>query len=137
MLMSLGSVQFDVTPFNTHEYSNTHATDFVDKPVVGARKPMEWVGEGDETFTISGRIFPKTYGGLNGLARLRAARAAGQPQFLMRGDGRPMGFVAILSVSEKSTYLDRDGVGKVIEFDVTVKQSGPPSIGGFISMFGF
>jgi len=136
MLMQLGSVQFEVTPFNTHEYSHTHATDFAEKPVVGARKILEWVGEGDETWQISGRLFPKKLGGLDGLARLHAARASGQPQYLMRGDGRPMGFVAILSVSEKSTHLDVDGVGRVIDFDISVKQAGTPSVSAFISMFG-
>jgi uncharacterized protein len=136
MLMTLGSVTFEVQPFNTHEYSHTHQTDYVDKPVVGARKPLEFVGDGDETWTISGRLFPKKLGGLNGLARLASARKSGVPQYLMRGDGRPMGFVAILSVTEKSTYLDVDGVGKIVEFEVTVKQAGAPGIAGFVSMFG-
>lgn len=136
MLLSLGSVVFDVHPFNAHEIANDHSTDFVDKPVVGARMPMEWVGEGEETWDITGRIFPKKLGGLNDLARLRAVRAAGSPVYLMRGDGRPMGFVVILGVSEISTKLAADGVGQIIEFDLTVKRSGAPSIAGFLSMFG-
>lgn len=136
MLMTLGRVSFEVHPFNTHQYQHAHAADFVDKPVVGARKPLEFVGEGDATYTIEGRLFPKKLGGLNELAQLKAMRASGHPQYLMRGDGRPMGFVAILSVSEKSTHLSQDGVGQVIEFTTTVKQSGPPGISGFLSMFG-
>lgn len=136
MLMMIGPVQFEVQPFNTHEYAHSHASDYVDKPVLGARQPLEFVGEGEETWAIKGRLFPKKLGGLNGLATLTAIRAAGQPTYMMRGDGRPMGFVAVLSVSETSTYLDRDGVGQVIDFTVTVKQTGAPSVAGFLSIFG-
>ena len=134
--MSLGPLAFEVHPFNTHEYGHSHATDYVDKPVMGGRKPLEWVGEGAETWSISGRIFPKKLGGLDGLSTLQNARKSGHPVYFMRGDGTPMGFVAILSVSEKSKHLSADGVGQVIDFDVTVKQTGAPSISGFLSMFG-
>ena len=136
MLMMLGPVSFEVQPFNTHEYEHSHATDYVDKPVIGGRKPLEYVGEGDETWTITGRLFPKKLGGLNGLAQLAAIRASGHPTYLMRGDGRPMGFVAILSVQETSRHLAPDGIGRLIDFSVTVRQTGAPSVAGFLSIFG-
>ena len=134
MLMMLGPVQFDVVPFNTSDYSRGHEAGFAEKPVLGARPPLEFVGEGPESWTIKAKLFPGKFGGMGQLERLYQARRSGRPQYLMRGDGAVMGWVVILSVQERATYLDRKGVGKVIEVDISVKRCGSPSPGSFFSL---
>lgn len=134
MLMVLGPVQFEVWPFNATDYEHGHESAFAEKPVLGARPPLEWVGEGPETWTIKARIFPRRFGGLEDLKKLAAARASGRPQYLMRGDGAQMGWVVIDKVQERSTYLDAKGVGQVIEVDISVKRSAKPSNGSFFSL---
>jgi len=52
----------------------------------------------------------------------------------MRGDGALMGWVNILSVTERASYLGRNGVGKVIDVDITVKRASAPSAGSFFSL---
>ena len=52
MLMTLGPIRFEVYPFNATEYDHGHETSFVEKPVLGARPPLEWVGEGAESWSI-------------------------------------------------------------------------------------
>ncbi len=47
----------------------------------------------------------------------------------MRGDGALMGWVVIEKVTERSTYLDAKGVGRVIDVDIHVKRSSSPSKG--------
>lgn len=136
MLMQLGSVTFDVVHFNTHENSRSSEATFAEKSVLGRRPPLEFVGEGGETFTIKGKIFPHKFGGLDGLALLDAARRSGAAQFLMRGDGTPLGFFVVESVSEASKHLDATGVGREITYDVTIKRSDAPSaLGYFNSIF--
>lgn len=136
MLMSLGPIRFEVFPFNTHAYDHHHETTFVEKPVIGARPPLEWVGDGPETWTITAKLYPHKFGGLGDLSRLTQARASGQPMYLMRGDGGQMGWVVIEKVSERSSFLDRHGVGKVIDVDISVKRSSGPSAGSYVSVFG-
>ena len=140
MLMALGPVRFEVYPVNTNDYDHSHETSFVEKPVVGARPPLEWVGDGSETWTIKAKLYPHKFGGLGDLSKLYQARASGRPQYLMRGDGAQMGWVVIEKVTERSSYLDRHGVGKVIDVDIAVKRTGKPSGGSFYSimagMFG-
>ena len=131
MLMMIGPVQLRVWPFNAEAYDHSHEASYAEKPVLGARPPFEWVGEGREKWTILGRLFPKRFGGLSGLDALRAARASGSPQYLMRGDGRMMGWVVILSVSESSTHLAADGVGQVIDVSIEVARASRPSSGQF------
>jgi phage protein U len=45
-----------------------------------------------------------------------------------------MGWVVILDVKEKSTYLDPKGVGKVIDVDISVKRCDAPPSGSFFSL---
>ena len=134
-IMALGPIKFEIYPFNVVDYSHRHTAKFAEKPVLGAMMPLEWVGPGSETWTIKAKIFQHKFGGLDDLQRLFQARQAGRPLYLMRGDGNQMGWVVIESVSEKSTYLDGKGVGKVIEVDIGVKRSVAPSAGSYFSIF--
>jgi len=135
MLMTLGPIKFEVYPFNATEYGHDHEATFVEKPVLGARPPLEWVGEGAEGWSITAKIFPHRFGGLGDLKKLYQARAAGRPLYLMRGDGAQMGWVVIDRVSERSSYLDAHGIGRAIEVDISVRRSAKPSNGSFFSVF--
>ena len=135
MLMSLGPVKFEVYPFNATEYGHDHETTFAEKPVLGARPTLEWVGEGNESWSITARIFPHKFGGLGDLKKLYQARAAGRPLYLMRGDGAQMGWVVIEKVAERSSYLAAEGIGRVIDVDIAVRRAGKPSNGSFFSLF--
>lgn len=135
MLMTLGPIKFEVYPFNATEYGHGHESAFAEKPVLGARPPLEWVGEGPEGWSIRAIMFPHRFGGLGDLKKLYQARAAGRPLYLMRGDGSQMGWVVIDKVTERSNYLDAQGIGKVIEMDISVRRSSKPSNGSFFSVF--
>lgn len=135
MLMSLGPIRFEVHPFNATGYDHAHESSFVEKPVLGARPPLEWVGEGQESWSIAARIFPHRFGGLSDLRKLYQARAAGRPLYLMRGDGAQMGWVVIDSVMERASFLDAEGIGRVIDVEISVRRSAKPSNGSFFSVF--
>lgn len=134
MLMTLGSLTMEVWPFNPTEADRDSGGDYVEKPVMGRRPPLEWVGEATETFNISARLFPAKLGGLDGLSRLNAMRQSGSPQYLMRGDGRPLGWFVVENVREHSEYLDAKGVGQVIDVEISLKRSDAPGIGGLFSI---
>jgi uncharacterized protein len=126
MLMRLGTVEFDVFPFNTHEYSRDAATDYAKKAVVGAREILEYVGEGEEKYTISGKLITKRLGGLGTLAELHALRQSGIAQFLMRGDGMALGWFVIESVggSVRPLAVRKPVRMKVLAETVTVSGDG-------------
>lgn len=134
MLMMLGPVSFTVAPFNTHETAFTHEAGFAEKPVVGAPIGMEFVGEGPERWLIRARLFPEKFGGMGQLEQLAEIRKSGDPQYMMRGDGAQMGWVVILSVSERSSHLDASGVGRVIDVDIAVQRASKPRDGRFYSL---
>lgn len=129
MLCMIGPVKFQVAPLNATDIGHTHETAFVEKAVMGAMPPVEYVGEGPEAWTIRGRIFPRRFGGLGDLRLLQEARKTGLPQYLVRGDGALMGWVVIERVNERSTYLDDGGVGQVIDIDLSVRRCPAPAAG--------
>lgn len=137
MLMILGPIVMDVWPFNPTETGRESGGDYVEKPVMGRRPPLEFVGEASETFSVTAKLFPEKLGGLGNLAALSAMRKSGVPQYFMRGDGVPMGWVVVERVSERSTYLDTKGVGRVIEVDISLKRADAPGPANFFaSIFG-
>lgn len=127
MLYQLGVLSVKVQPFNVNKVQSDRSTDYVAKPVLGAEPPMEYVGEGANTWRLSGDLFPKVIGGLNELQLLQAMRESGRPQFLLRGDGTPMGWVVIEKVSTREQHLAADGVGQKITVDIEVRRAGRPS----------
>ena len=126
MLYQVGQIQFSVAPLNAHSATKESNTDYVEKPVVGARQPLEWVGEGAKVLSLFGRLFPKQFGGLDGLATLQAMRESGKPQYVMRGDMTPLGWFVIENIAERASYLDKDGVGRIVEFDINMKRDSTP-----------
>ena len=133
-LYQLGSLQIKVAPFNAHEVAESGTTDYAVKAVVGAEQPLEFVGEGSNEMTLTGRLFPHEFGGLDELELLRQMRTSGRPQYLIRGDGKPFGWFAITSVSTRSAYLNSHGVGKMIEVTVNLRRAATPSKLSFFSL---
>jgi len=137
MLLQVGLLQFDIAPMNAHEITRDTATDYAKKDVVGRRRIFEHVGEGDETLTVKGKLFPFKTGGLGAVQVLHRLRESGTAQFAIRGDGMVMGWFAITKVSELSTFLNADGVGQQIDVTITMERTDSPgALAAFTSLFG-
>ncbi len=134
MLASIGPVSFEILPLNLTGWSASEESSFAEKSVLGIRPPLEWVGEGPASWSLTAKLFPEKFGGMGDLDVLRAVRASGLPQFFMLGSGTPLGWVVIEKLKVKHSYLDPGGVGKVVEIDIELKASGGPSNGAFFSI---
>jgi len=133
MLFQLGYVTFEVFPFNAHEADLSGTADYAAKDVLGTRRPREFTGEGDDERTIAGRLFPLKFGGQEGIGDLREMMSSGTPQIFVGGDGSNLGWWHITKVHQKDTFLDASGVGKQIDFDVTlVRAAGAPTAGAYL-----
>lgn len=133
MLYQFGSVTFEVWPVNAEQVNHETGYDFVAKDVMGAMRPREAMGVGDEFFDISGRLFPEKFGGLGTMDTLQSMCASGSAHILVRGDGRNLGWYMIEKIREKSSYLDSEGVGKLIDFDINLVRAPRPSAASYIS----
>ena len=120
MLYMIGPLQFEVAPLNVHEISHDLGADFAAKDVIGAQRSREFSGVSDEQIRFAGRLFPQRLGGLGELETLKQMSISGEPYLLMRGDGLVMGWFLIEKLSYRSSHLDAQGVGRMIEFDLSL-----------------
>lgn len=134
MLYTVGPLRIQVAPFSVSDVSERGSTDYAAKPVVGIEPPLEYVGEGANELSLSGQLFPQAIGGLTELEVLRQMRTSGKPQYVMRGDGRPLGWFAITSADARHGYLDAHGVGKQIEVSVSLRRAQTPAPQSFFSL---
>ncbi|MFI5411285.1 phage tail protein [Kaistia sp. UC242_56] len=126
MLAILGGVVFEIAPINVTAIEHSSEARFAEKPILGRRPPLEFIGDGAETFGLTVKLLPYEFGGLDGLSNLAAMRQSGIAQYFMRGDGVPMGWFVIEKVSERSSYLSAQGIGRVVDVDISIKRADAP-----------
>lgn len=134
MLLQLGSVSFEVLPFNVHELDHGTSARYAEKPVLGTRPPLEFIGPGPEEWSIKAVLFPHEYGGDSNLSKLFQMLNAGRPQYMVRGDGKTLGWMSLQDVQEGHTWLDQWGVAQRIDVDIKVKRTGGPGGGSYFSV---
>lgn len=134
VIAALGPVTFDVVRSPLMSWDRAGDVRYAEKPVLGARPPLEWIGEGGKSINLRVKLHPRKFGGLWAYEALEAIRIAGAPVFLMAGSGVPMGWVVIEKLSDRHTYLDATGTGQVVEVDISLKADGPPSAGSYFSI---
>lgn len=139
-LYVLGGVVMDTRPFNADKFERRASADLVQKAVMGGLQPSEFMGEGEESLTLSGQLLPFKTGGLTELDVLDEMRRTGARFPVMRGDGKRLGTYAITDISERHRELMRDGVGFVVKYSVRLRKvqanyDGGAVIASLISIF--
>lgn len=130
MLMALGPVLFDIH-LDLQQVEMEWNSAFAKHDVMGGPPVYEDVGEEESTITLSGALYPYVLSTGGGLAALEIARTTKIPLPLLRGDGLPMGFVLIRSISRTDSSLDAgQGIGNEIEYSVKLIKVGSPGLGG-------
>ena len=125
MLYQLGALTVDTRPFNADSVSRSAGADIAKKPTMGGLKPKEFMGEGDETFTLSGQLLPTKIGGWTELSVVDGYRRAGASLPLVRGDGVSLGWYKIETVSERHKDLTSSGVGFTVRYSLKLTKSAP------------
>ena len=129
MLAQLGLLQFETDGLGPHEIRRTASADYAEKDVIGSLKPAEFVGEGDDEITLTCRLpGPEMVdAGLQAMTQLDQMRLSGTPYILVRGDGTSLGWRRITKCDEKHRLPDADMIGRVIEYELTLKKTPRPA----------
>lgn len=135
MLYNVGPLQIRVWPFNVDKVETEVSGNYAEKNVLGRRPPLEAVGEGPETLTLGGKLFPFKLGGLSELELAREITRRQMSVNVMRGDGYWLGFYVIETVGTNETFLHANGVAQVVEHTLKLKRDDPPSALDFFDLF--
>lgn len=125
MLYQIGPLSLDTMPFAPDSFSSNAGADLAVKAVMSGRQRREFMGEADETVTISGQLLPTKLGGLSELELAKNLARSGTQVPIVRGDGRAMGWFAIEKVTDQHSDLTRYGVGFVVRYTLTLVRVDP------------
>ena len=125
-LYQIGPLAIRHLPFNADTVDRDREAAIAIKPVLGTRQPGEIVGEAEEKITLSGTQFPYRLGGEREIELARGL-ADGDPVFIMRGDGVPLGWHQITRFSSREAHLGPDGTGSVVRVTIEARRCPAPS----------
>ncbi|WP_319533433.1 phage tail protein [uncultured Cohaesibacter sp.] len=105
----------------------------VRKEILGAKARHEKTKIGDDTLEISGKIAPKTFGGLQHMSYLQSACRDSMPVYVTRGGVNPMGWFIVTNISNGHRHIDVDGTGRLVDFSIQLEATESPSALGIVS----
>jgi phage protein U len=123
MLMSLGQFVFRLQDLAYSELSRATAWRHASNSRVGARPALQYVGQGDDTITLSGVLAPEVAGTLQSLVTLRAMADAGDAYAMVDGAGRIFGAWVIERIEESGSAFTQDGIARRTSFTIALRRS--------------
>lgn len=89
---------------------------------VGLRPATQFLGQDDETISLSGVLLPELTGGTLSLEALRLMADTGQAWPLIEGTGFIYGMFVITGLSKTRNEFFEDGAARRIEFSLSLKR---------------
>ncbi|MCU7933743.1 MAG: phage tail protein [Candidatus Thiodiazotropha sp. (ex Dulcina madagascariensis)] len=124
VMMQLGSYQFGIETSAYEQLRRSTAYRWQGQDRIGRRPAQQFAGVGQETITLTGRIYPFYRGGLGQLDKMRAEAGQGEPRILVDGLGRIWGKWAVTRIDETQSVLMPDGVPEKIDFTLELAHYG-------------
>lgn len=122
MLMALGQFVFEIPNLTYHELQRSTAWRHASNSRVGAREATQYIGQGEDTFTLTGTLAPEVAGRADSLQTLRAMGDAGLAYAMVSGTGRVMGAWIITSLQEGGSAFTQDGLARRTDFTLQLKR---------------
>ncbi|MCK9506432.1 MAG: phage tail protein [Porticoccaceae bacterium] len=120
MMMTFGMFVFGLDTAAYQELKRQTAWRHSAQNRVGAPPVRQYLGQGDDTITLTGTLLPQFTGGQQNLDELRAMADEGAAWPLIEGSGYYYGLYVIESLGERKTHHLRDGTAQRIAFDLAL-----------------
>lgn len=117
MMMAFGDFVFSLNTIAYQELQRQTDWRHPSSSRVGARPARQFVGLGEDSITMTGRVVPE-FGDRWHLDNLRAMADTGQAWVLVDGGGRVYGQFVIESLSENGSLFRKDGTPQQIDFSI-------------------
>lgn len=136
VMLQLGSFQFGINTAAFQTLSRSNEWRWPSQDRFGKPPVLQHVGQGSETITLPGVIYPEWRGGLGQLDAMRELAGKGDPLTMVDGRGNTMGLWAIERIEEKQSVFADAGVARKVEFTIALRrffetEAGLLSGGGF------
>lgn len=121
-MMRLGTFKFCIYTAAYQELNRTTNYQWGEQAVFGTWDNLQYLGPGEDSQSLTGVVYPEFKGGTGQIDDLRALAATGQPQLLISGTGKILGYWVIGSITEGQTKFAAFGVPRRQEFTVNIRK---------------
>ena len=120
MMLALGMFVFmrQTLPYQSMQRSADYR--WASNSRVGKRDAFQYLGEGEDSITLSGDLYPALTGGKVSMLALYTMAEQGRAWPLISGDGWIYGMFKIGNVSETGTVFFEDGSPRKISFTLSL-----------------
>lgn len=133
VMMGLGTFRFGMRneAYQTLVQTASFRWEKVDR--IGRAPALQYLGPDAQTISIEGVIYPAFRGGLRQVDLMRLQAGTGVPFMMVSGAGLIFKRWVITQVTERKSYLLRDGAPQKIEFTLSLQAYGEDG-NGFASI---
>ncbi len=122
VMLQLGSFQFGISTAAYQSLQRSAEWRWPSQDRFGKGPVLQHLGQGADTITLPGVVYPEWRGGLNQLDNLRALASQGKPQQLVDGRGNVLGYWVIERVEERQAVFADAGVPRRQEFTLSLRR---------------
>ncbi len=122
VMMRLGSFDFGLSTAAYQEFQRSTAYTWADLKRFGKDDALQYTGNGEDSITLPGIVYPEFRGGTGQLDDLRALAELAEPQLLIDGRGTILGEWVIQSVDERGSIFAAAGVARKQEFTLKLRR---------------
>ena len=133
MMMALGLFVFSLSTLPYQELKRRRGWRFASNNRVGRKPARQYVGEDDETISLSGVLLPELTGGDMSLAVIEAMAGQHTAWPLIEGTGHIYGMFTIDNIDTTRTLFFRDGTARRIEFTIALTRNDDLDMLGIVT----
>jgi len=124
VMMALGGYRFSLPTAAYDSLARTHRWRWGKQERIGRPPAFQFLGRGEETIQLQGRIYPYFKGGLGQIRAMRAEADKAVPLMLVDGLGAIWGKYVISELEETQRYFDKQGIPRRQDFSLKLLNYG-------------
>lgn len=130
MMMILGNYRFSIDSATYQTFARSSEYCWEELKRIGKESAMQFLGNGTDSITLEGTIYPQYRGGIGQIEHMRSEAGQGIPLMLISGNGNAFGRWCIVSVTEHQETFLKDGSPRKLTFSITLKKYGEENQNG-------
>ncbi len=130
MMMILGNYRFSIDSAAYQTFARSTEYRWEELQRLGKESAMQFLGNGTDSITLEGTIYPQFKGGVQQIENMRSQAGQGVPLMLISGNGTAFGRWCITSVTEHQETFMKDGSPRKVTFSITLKKYGEDNQNG-------
>lgn len=123
MMMTLGMFIFELASLPYQDLQRKTQWRHPSVARFGARPAMQYVGQGEDTISLSGTLYGGVIGSYGSLAQIRDMADSGDAYTMVSGTGEVMGEWVITSLDEKRSVFFVDGMARKADFTLSLSRA--------------